>query len=528
MLPYANLKLASDIEAKGFWDAVHTVEDIHCLCSIDVDTDTVYLFHDHPEFDNAVVVDPYDKKQYIVPQRNGTLAEGIAWWSQVSNNGGKLIVHNAHTYDRPICNKIWKDNKIPFESWHDTYIQSKLQWFERPTPKGCKGAHGLKAYGVRCGVNKPEVADWTFIDAFKLHRCIEDCKIQKQAYLMLEKEASVLKTSFGIDFTPALKIEALYADCCFKQEVAGALIDVEHVNKCLAELDSKISALTVEIEPQLPPTVRPKKGSKKVTRSEIAELLGYDSSKIKDNIIQKRKNGAVVSVEEKPYVKPSVNFTNKADTTYYSGFNISYGDTPKYNKKKDLVAWLKENYPDTKPKDWDIEKTVEEGVVLDQHTCNHFECNPEDTDLIVGAHTRISIEPSSLNQSEVVKSFLIKLGWKDAEEWNLKKDFDDNYIKVEKDTWVVWPENAAPEGQMRKLIKKGGFLVSSPKLTEDDYEQLPEGIGRKIAEYNTYTHRRNFLENKEDPENKGILSYLREDGRIPAGVNNFATRSGRG
>ena len=55
--------------------------------------------------------------------------------------------------------------------------------------------------------------------------------------------------------------------------------------------------------------------------------------------------------------------------------------------------------------------------------------------------------------------------------------------------------------QMVKIVKKGEYR----KQTDDDYEQLPEGLGRKIAEYNTYQHRRRFLENRDDPENKGLL-----------------------
>jgi hypothetical protein len=528
MLPYKNLDLASDIEAKGFWNAVNTVEDIHCICSIDIATDEVYLFHDKPEFDNVTVVDPYDNKKYTIPKRKGSLQEGIEWWSKVTNNGSKLIVHNAHTYDRPICDKIWKDNNIPFKSWHDTFIQSKLQWFERPTPKGCKSPHGLKAYGILAGVNKPEVEDWSYLDAFKLHRCIEDCKIQKFTYEYLEKESLIMRDKCGANFKTALDIEALYADECFKQEIKGVLIDVEHATTCLADLDSKISKLTVEIEPQLPMTIKPKKGSKKVSRSEVANLLGFDAKNIVDKKVKKKSKGEVINVVDKPYVKPSVNFTNKADRVYYSGFNISYGETKEYSKLKDIREWIKKHYPETSYSDWNIEKTVEKGVVLDAHTCTHFECNPEDTDLIVGAHTRIEINDSKLSQSEVVKSFLIKLGWKDAEEWNLKTDIHDKKIKAEKDTWVYWPPKAHPDNQMKKLIKKGGYLLSSPKLSEEDYVQLPEGIGRKIAEYNTYVHRRNFLLNKDDPENKGILSYLDKDNRIPAGVNNFATRSGRG
>lgn len=525
-MKYNNRLLASDIEAVGFYDQVNSVEDIHCLCSIDVDTNEVILFHDHPEFDNVLVNDPYDNKQYQIPVRSGTLQQGIDFWIKATQAGSKLIIHNSQTYDRPVVDKIWPDNGISFEAYHDTYIQSKLQWYERPCPKGAKSAHGLKAWGIKCGVNKPEVTDWTTMDAFKLHRVIEDCKIQAKTYLMLEKERKYLLDTYGIDFTPALKIEALYAAECFKQEQRGLKIDVEHARKCIIDLDIKCEVLRQEIEPQLPPTIKGK--GTKVSRSEMATLFGFDGSKVKDNYVQRKQNGEVVTVVEKPYFKPSMNFTNKEKTTCYYGFNISYGATPVFGKKKELTDWIKTNFPETKPKEWDIEKKEEVREILNKHTCDYFGVEPTDTDLICGAYTKVEITPSTMNQSDVVKGFLIRLGWSDAEDWNLKTDFNDDYIKVEKDTEVRWPEKAAPEHQMVKVVKKGEYMVSSPKLSDEDYEQLPEGLGKKVAEYNTYQHRRRFLENKDDPENKGLLSYVRPDGRIPAGVNNFATRSGRG
>jgi hypothetical protein len=525
-LQYINRKLASDIEAIGFYDVIHSAKDIHCLCSIDVESNEVLLFHDYTNFDEVSVVDPYDSKTYVIPKKKGTLQEGIEFWEKAVSNGSVLILHNSHTFDRPVINKVWPENKIPFESYHDTFIQSKLQWFERPCPKGAKSAHGLKAWGIKCGVNKPEVTEWATMDAFKLHRVIEDCKIQAKTYLMLEKERKELKDEYGIDFTSALKIEALYADECFLQEQRGAKIDVEHARKCINDLDIKIELLRHEIEPQLPPTI---KGSgTRVSRSEMAALFGYKNHGIKDNIVQRKRNGVIEDVVEKPYFKPSMNFTNKEKITTYYGFNISYGASPTFNKKKDLTDWIKVGYPETKPKEWDIEKQIEEKVVLNKHTCLYFEVEPTDTDIICGAYTKVEILPSKLTQGDVVKSFLITLGWNDAEDWNLKTDINDEYIKVDCLTEVRWPSNALPEHQMVKVLKKGEYMVSSPKLSEEDYDQLPEGIGRKIAEYNTYQHRRRFLENVKDPENKGLLSYLRPDGRVGAGVNNFATRSGRG
>ena len=53
-----------------------------------------------------------------------------------------------------------------------------------------------------------------------------------------------------------------------------------------------------------------------------------------------------------------------------------------------------------------------------------------------------------------------------------------------------------------------------------------DGIGRAIADYNTYSHRRRFFQNPSDTT-KGLLNNVREDGRISCGVNTFSTATGR-
>lgn len=523
-MKYENRLLASDIEAVGFYDKVHTKKDIHCLCSIDIESEEVLLFHNHPEFDGVEVEDPFDKKTYTIPPRKGTLDEGIAFWEKAVAHGSKLIIHNAYGYDKHVIDKIWPDNSIKRKDYHDTFVQSKVQWFERPTPKGAKSPHGLKAYGIKCGVNKPEITDWATIDAFKMHRVVEDCKIQASTYLMLEKEASILKEKFDIDFSVALDIESQYAIECFNQEVTGVKIDAEHARACVKDLDEKLEELRKEIEPRLPPTI--KGSTAKISRKEMSELFGYDSSKVKEKYVERKKDGEVVTVIEKPFHKPTTKFTRTVKHKHWKAKHPTLGSIPAFDTKKEVTDIIKRKHGSTKG--WDIFKEETEEQLLNKNTCIHFGVEETDTHIISGAFTRIKIEPSKLTQHEVVKGFLIKLGWNYAEEWNLKTDVHDNKIKAEEDTEVRWPPKAHKDNQLVKVVKKGDYIVSSPKLTDDDYEQLPEGLGKQIAEYNTYKHRRNFLENIKDPEEKGILSYLREDGRIPAGVNNFATRSGRG
>ena len=518
--------LASDIETCGLYPDVHTPEDIFCIASKDVVTGEIFLFHDKPEFDGQEVYDKKKDVKYVLPKRSGSIVDAIKFWEDMTEDGYVLAIHNSAGFDKQIVNKIFPDNKIPSEAYHDTLIQSKVQWFERPTPKGAKSAHGLQAYGIRCGFGKPEVEDFSVFTPWIVYRLLGDVEIQKQTYLMLEKERKFFKDTFGADFTQALKIEDMYAEECFKQELVGALVDVPHIKACIEDLDEKIEKLREEIEPQLPPTVKGDGG--RVSRSEVATLLGFDGSKIKDGTLLKKINGEVEEVPEKPYYRPVVGIHSIKKDTKYQGYHPEHEFSPLFDKKKEFTDWRNENYPNTKPKEWLVDKIEEERVELKHNVVNYFECSPEDTDYIVGPYTKVKVAPSTMTQNDVVKAFLIKLGWRYADEWNLQSDVYGNYIKVEEKTEVRWPEGANPEHQLSITIPKGGYMVSSPKLGEEDYSQLPEGLGKKIAEYNTYQHRRRFLENPKDPENKGLLSYVREDGRIPCGVNNFGTRSGRG
>jgi hypothetical protein len=506
----------ADIEAKGFWDSVNSSSDVWCLCSVTED-DTVLLFHDYPEFDGVAVYDKEDDKTYVIPKRVGSLIDGVRYWYSIGRSGGKLSVHNAMTYDKPIIEKIWDKCVIPDDVWEDTFVQSKVQWFDRPCPKGAKSAHGLKGYGIKFGINKPEITDFSTMDAYKLHRVVEDCRIQKMTAKFLDAEAKLLKEKYNIDFTSAINdVEKPYASFCWTQEKFGAMVDIDHINKSINFLDGEIKRLTDHIEPNLP--MHYKKKTCRVGRKEITEIL-------LGRVVEDEYEGGEVV---KRYYKPHVNFYNKDDKQFYQGFNISYGNSPKFEKLKEFRGWVKENHPETKFKVWDYEKILEEGQVLDGYTCAHFDVNPNDTDVIVGAHTRITWHQSKLTQHEIVKGYLIKHGIKWAEEWNFKKE-GKQLVRAEKDMIVYYPPDTPKEFCMVYEVNKGEPIVTSPKFGEKEYAQLHGGatMGQDIALYNTYMHRRRFLSNPKDPEEKGLLAYVRPDGRVPCGLGNFQTSTGR-
>jgi len=98
----------------------------------------------------------------------------------------------------------------------------------------------------------------------------------------------------------------------------------------------------------------------------------------------------------------------------------------------------------------------------------------EDDQLNVrGQFTRIEFENINLNSDQQVKNTLLKLGWQPTQ-WNYKID---------------------PAGQR---------VRTSPKLTEDSFESLPEGLGKVIADFNILKHRRSLFVSQRDP-NQGSL-----------------------
>lgn len=112
---------------------------------------------------------------------------------------------------------------------------------------------------------------------------------------------------------------------------------------------------------------------------------------------------------------------------------------------------------------------------------------------IQGPFCKIESVPINLNSHQQVKEFLLSVGWIPTQ-WN---------------------------------INKKTKQVTSPKLTEDSFHSIKDDIGKLVARRNILVHRRRTIENIDDPENKGILSHIRSDGRVSAEGLTCATPTGR-
>ena len=106
----------------------------------------------------------------------------------------------------------------------------------------------------------------------------------------------------------------------------------------------------------------------------------------------------------------------------------------------------------------------------------------QELETVRGPFCRIEYHDIDLGSSQQVKNYLLSVGWKPTE-WNKSK-------------------------------KTGE--ITSPKLTEDSFPSIQGDTGQLVARRNVIVHRRRTILNYDDPEGKGIISKIRDDGRVPA------------
>lgn len=130
-------------------------------------------------------------------------------------------------------------------------------------------------------------------------------------------------------------------------------------------------------------------------------------------------------------------------------------------------------------------------------TVNALKYWGDDIQYVKGPHTRIEVKELNPDSDGEIRELLLGLGWIPTE-WNSVKD-----------------------------KATGEFRRTSPKLTEDSFASLPEGLGKLIGEYNTLNHRRSWLLSK-DNQGGAIMSFKnRGDGRVSAEAFTCGTNTAR-
>lgn len=206
-----------DIEADGLKPTV-----IHCAVAMSLDGKEIERFEPHQMEEFKQFLDTLDV----------------------------FIGHNILGYDLPaienVLGYVYKGKKV------DTLLMSRLQYPKRPythqakDKKKAMAIHGLYAWGVRVGIDKPDIDNWEEYTPEILHRCEEDVKINVAVYHELMKEAKEFqwKNAHLLTFKLFENLE--------RQRKAGWKLDIEHVKRSLALCEHWVRRIDKLLEASLP------------------------------------------------------------------------------------------------------------------------------------------------------------------------------------------------------------------------------------------------------------------------------------
>lgn len=350
-----------DIEADGL---LHEVENVWVIAAVSLDGKQQWVFSDQ------------DTGEY---KKDGSLEDGVRFLLKKD----RVICHNMAGYDYPLLEKFWPElwnrKSMPFSKVWDTFVQSKCQHFDRHALKGVKTNHGLEYWGVKFGYPKPPIDDWSYWDAEKLNRCLVDIEISRRTYHYLNKEASEME----LDFTEQVRRTQMTQYWYTQQELHGVYGNKELMQHYVDELDGRIQNLVADIEPHLPPIIKPK--APKCTWEDVRD---------------------------------------KWDKFYRKVPKTKFGNDGKPIKKTYMPT---------------LRVFVKNGD-YDRHTAKWFGLEPEDAEspdksLVGGVYTKIDIIPSKMSQHAVVKDYLLSIGWKPTQ-WNYEKNEDGSLAKDSKNQMI--------------------------------------------------------------------------------------------
>lgn len=524
------------------------------IAYIDRNTKEIFVFTDQ-------YVEPTHKYRGYVC---GSIKDGVRFGAESS----KLTVHNMMGYDWWIFNsispEIWNITTCP--PWspklQDTLVQSRVQWYDRPCPRGYKGTHGLAAWGYRVGVPKPEIDDWTTWSQAMLTRVVDDIRINDRVADALDAERAEL-ISIGVDTVETYERCKQTQFWQTQQEINGWLADQPKMRHYVDTFTEAANKLAAEIEPLLPKKVET---SGKITNEEFMEKWNnYVEEMKKIGITDLRRllavpptrydiveiKGEATRRARKKLVTMTTSFLNSGEINGYVIKNLENGDVyghvhPKIKEARDAMEQAALD-----KKVWKVVKQTHFGVKgYNANLCKYFGIQPEDwfdphKQLVGGAFSRISFSDTRMSQDAIVKRYLLeKCGWL-PDEYNIKKDRDNKAYKAVADKdgnlvkynpkkhsayqyvthddvdYLLWDQTFKKFSDLRPSV-----IQTSPKLTESSYDTIEGDLGEKIATYNTLMHRVRTLENPSNEE-KGWLNLIREDGRLSAGASVFATSTGR-
>lgn len=487
-----------DVEANGLLDdstidysaSPYKLKDsfkLWCIVCKDINTEEVFRFVGEDEYQNSFI--PFTQEV------------------------GKVIVHNGINYDLLVLKMLLGiDYHIP----HD--LGEKSLWGGRPVEivdtlvisktldPSKRGGHSLDAWGERLGLSKidwreraislglisresPKGAEFQQYHPEMVEYCVRDCEVTGLLYKHL------IEAMGDWPWQDAIQLESKVTDIITRQSHRGFHFFKEHAEACVRDLDEKINAAKLKVEPILPP--------KPLTKTALKAYIPPQKWINKDSTISshmtkfvEKHNGRLFQTGDKWQVElfgeirdlplpqePLVKYEPMTlkDSTLIKEWLVSLGWQPLEYKERDLTynskkEKLTQEKFEAAAKKY-IEQTLASNFCADR--CERLKCKPSE-----------------------LKSKI------------LNHDISKPLKVLTNPTYTV--------GQEKDLC---------PNLVKLQ-DKFPYALD--IVQFLTYQHRRNSLlgggfdpdEEEEEPE-KGYLANIRQDGRIPTPADSCAAASSR-
>lgn len=478
----------------------------------------------------------YDKtKEYLVTKT--ICVEGVGYNSipkrtltkdmlkRVLANCEELVGHNLVNYDLPalmLFNMLEYRIEYPGAGDHtvfgkptqitDTLLLSKLY---NPDRLDSFGKHGLAAFGKRIGNNKLDFNEFDRYSWQMGYYCDQDTSVGKGTLEYLNEEED-----FNKDYKTAYSMEIKLIDLTVRQEAFGFDFDSELANKAITELEVILKEREDAVEPHLPPKSLNKGQQDYYTPPKIQFKKNGDPSasifkfanKINEVTIPAGEDDKVLGTQSK-YIITKPREGDESSNDYYLLFEGREYKLPCTTPVKESLPTSINDNNDVKgyliSLGWEPLEWVERDITKNSKKQKNSE------DKVLASIKKYAAETENSPFKKHRYEFL-----KLSETQDLEKFLVDQYKKK--------PKNAL------KVITTPPYRTGAEKNLCQNLERLAKKLGtssfiKSIVEWHTYAHRKNSIAGgtlDEDGEpTKGYLSFVREDGRVgtPADTVGAAT-----
>lgn len=514
----------------------------HCVVFECHQTKEIIAFHDGPKyvFDGSEIRETIEGEEYVleagykpVQYTHRPLSELEDFIRNTPMR--KVVAHNQISYDllsiklslgidysighevrdgglTTFTSDRWGDKVVEFK---DTLVMSKCLNPDR------YGGHSLEKLAAGSNTEKFQFRKHLHNEAkFKhfagdmLYYCIFDVKANTGVYFGLmdgsrNKDAGKPGPNLNIPqeyerWRSALVLEHNIAEIITRQEHRGFWFDKELAGRNLDELDKLMEDARVKVEPILPPRPATQKFMSDFTPPKIQLKKNLELASHMQKFIEKydgKYNPDTMElilfgeVHKLPMPCEPLITEMKAtinDTTHIKNWLVGLGWNPTEYKEKDITV-------DTKKNKLPLDKLEK---AIDRYLEQTFDplCNFKDDRLDFFADAHMGIYKHS-SQAEVKRAMM---------------------------------ERAEKRGL--KVLTNPSFTVGMDKEMCPDLDRLTEQFpyAKDLVGYLTYKHRRNSIlgggmdwdDPDEEPE-KGYMSYIREDGRVPTPADTCGAATSR-